>query len=169
MSSEAEKKRKKLEDVYSLLINEIQNQIKDYENQKQNSDNEIQKYKNLLYEINKEIENIKNNNNNYIGGKIEGNKLLPEYSHEIEILNNKKEFYNTIISKITKNIDDKKLELNSKIEECRNKKDKFNNDVEKIKNAIWNNDALELKLAEIVDLKELKKFILKNNIILEKS
>lgn len=169
MSSEAEKNRKKLEDVYSLLIKEIKNQLEDYEKQKQNIDNEIQKYNNLLSEINNEIKYIKNNNNNYIGGEIEGNKLLPEYSHEIEILNNKNELYKTIINKITKNIDEKKQKLNSKIEECRNKENKFNNDVEKIKKAIWNNDALELKLAEIVDLKELKKFKLENDIILKKS
>ena len=42
MSTEAEKNRKKLEDVYSLLIKEIKNQLEDYEKQKQNIDKKKQ-------------------------------------------------------------------------------------------------------------------------------
>lgn len=162
----AEQGKKDIEKVYSKLISEINEQIHFYQNEKDKLYSDIKKYEKLLKNINTDIEEIKNNENNYIGKNKKNNLLLPEYFHKISTLVTKKKNYKEIIDIIKNNKNIKEEKLNKNIEKCKKEIEKYNSDIEKVKQAIWNNGVLELKLNEIVNIEELKKYKIQCNAII---
>ena len=168
MSEIEEQRRKDIELVYSALIKEINEEINYYTEEINNIKNNINKYQKILDDIKNNIKYIKNSDNCYIGKSIEYNKLLPEYCHKIDILETKQKFYENIVNEIGKNTNIREQELYNNIENCKKEIDKYKSDIDKIKNAIWNNGVLGLKLDEIVNIERLKEYKIKNNAIIGK-
>ena len=96
--------------------------------------------------INENIKYIKKNENFYIG---KNNKLLPEYCHIIVFQRQNKNLMKISLMKQEKI----KIQENN-IENCNKEIDKYNSDIDKIKNAIWNNGVFGLKLNEIVNIEK---------------
>ena len=165
MTDIEEQRRNEIELVYSVLIEAIKEEM-DYYNKEINKISNIEKYKKILEEINENIKYIKKDANNYIGKNKENNKLLPEYCHKIDFLETKQKFYENIVNEIEKDKNIREQELDNKIDNCKKDIDKYNSDIDKIKNAIWNNGALGLKINEIVNIEKLKEYRTKNNAII---
>ena len=70
------------------------------------------------------------------------------------ILETKQKFYENIVNEIGKDKNIGEQELYNNIENCNKEIDKYNSDIDKIKNAIWNNGVFGLKLNEIVNIEK---------------
>ena len=165
MSNDPETAKRDLEKVYSILIKELEEIKNNYEKEKENINKTIKDYQNIVDKIFDKIKDIENDEKNYIAEKKENN-LYPEYSHIVEILGNKKVFYESIVRDLESKKDYKMKELDERIEECKKTIDKYNSDIDIVKQAIYENGLINLKINEIVDLKDLKKYARQNEQLL---
>ena len=165
MSIVQENAKNELEKFYSMIIKELKEEKNFYENEKIQLTNRIKGYQNSINEIDAKMEDIKNKENNYIENNKDNN-LLPEYNHKIDILKNKKEFWENIVDNLNSKKDNQLQELDKNIEKCNKNIEKYNSDIERVKQAIYRNGIINIKLNEIIDLKELKKYAMQNENLL---
>ena len=147
--------KKALETIYSNFINEIDKQKQYYDEKKSNLNKNINQYKNRIEELNKQKEKIENEQENYIGQNKDRGRLLPEKDHEKDVIENKIKFYEKIKSDLEKKKNEKEKELNKKISDCIERKDRYDKEKQIIKQAILNKKYMELKIDDIVEIRDL--------------
>lgn len=165
MANNDENAKDELEKLYSILIKELEKEKQYYVKEKDNIIKDIKKFHNIAENIENDIKDIEKKQDNHIGKKLEKN-LYPEYNHKIDVLKKKKEFYENIENDLDSKKNDKLQELDEKIEDCKKLIDKYNSDIDSVKQAIWRNGFINVKINEIVDVKELNEYIRKNEALL---
>ena len=167
MSEDKLKAREKLEENFSYLIKILKEEKTKCEEEKNKYLDSIDAYNKKILDIKEEIKEIKEDKQSYIDEKS-NEHLSPEKFHQIDILTKKQELYQDIFDYL-KNKKNKILrDFDNHIEEFQNNIEKFKKDLEKIKKAIWKGELIEIKVNEVTDLKELKKYYRENEKILEK-
>lgn len=166
MSNEIADARDKLNKYYSKLVKELNNQIEYFEKEKEEVKKDKKEYQSIIDDLECKINEIKNDENNYIGENKEENNLLPDKLHEMDFLNKRKVFYKNILDDLKSRESSKLNELDKKISECKKTIDKYNFDIETVKQAIWRDGVIKIKINEIIDLKELNKYIHQNEAML---
>ena len=155
MSGDERREINELENIFNLLIEEINKEKKYYEKEINNLNNN--KYSEEIQKIKDKINEIKSKNENYINKDIKG-KLLPEYFYTVDFLENRIKFYENVINTISNNQNNNRQKLNDKIKESENDIEEINKINEKIKNAIWNKGMANLKIDETFNIKQLKDY-----------
>ena len=167
MSQDKLKAREKLEKNFSYLIEILEKEKTKYEVEKNEYLNSIDVYNKKILNIKEKIKEIKEDKQSYRDEKS-SEHLLPEKFHQIDILKKKQELYQDIFDYLNNNKDKILRDFDSHIEEFQNNIKKFKMDTEKIKKSIWKGGLIEIKVNEVTDLKELKKYYRENEKILEK-
>ena len=166
MSENKLKEREKLEKNYSSLIEILEKEKSNYKEEKEKYLKSINEYEDKIKKIKNKINKITDEQENFINKNKE--HLIPEKFHERDILKKKQELYEEIIDILNTRKDKIFNDLDKYIGECQDKIEKFKMETEKIKNAIWNGETFEIKINEIADLKDLKKYYEINERIIEK-
>ena len=166
MSNKIEDARINLNKYYSMLVKELNRHIKYYENEKEEINKCIKEYQDIVYSVDNEINIIKKNKDNFIGKGTEENDLLPEKLHEVQVLDDKRKFYENVVNYLKSKKASKLSEFDVKIDKCKKTIDKYNSDIEIVKQAIWRDGVIKIKIKEIVDLKELNEYVKKNEELL---
>ena len=166
MSNKIEDARINLNKYYSVLVQELNLHIKYYEKEKEEINKCIKEYQDTVYSIDGEINKIKKDKDNFIGKGTEENDLLPEKLHEVQVLNDKRKFYENVVDYLKSKKDSKLSELETKIDECKKTIDKYNSDIKRVKQAILIDGIIKIKIREIVILEELKEYMKKNEKLL---
>ena len=167
MSQNKLKAREKLEENYSSLIRILEEEKSNYEKEKEIYIKNIEIYNDKITEIKNKRNDILGSNDNFID-ENKKNGLIPEKFHEIDILERKQDLYQEILVYLNQNKANISNEFDRHIKECQHMIDKFKNETEAIKQQIWKGEFLEIKINEVTDLKELKKYYKENEKILEK-
>ena len=164
--SQCLKAREDLEKNYSLLIKILEGEKSKIEKEKEKYIKSIDTYEKKINIIKDKINDILNNNENYIEESKE--HLIPEKYHEKDILKRKQDLYQEIFNYLNEEKVQISNEFDIHIKECQNKIDMFKKEEEKIRQAIWRGEIVEIKINEVTNIKDLKEYYNKNKIILEK-
>ena len=156
--------RDALEKYYSSLIKVLKDEKSNYEEEKKKYKNRIDTYKEKIRENRQKINDILEKKESYINKT----NLTPESFHEKNILEKKQKLYEKIVLYLEKNNDQNSAILNEHIIKCQNNIDKYNKEIELIKKAIWNEGMVKIKINEVIDLKELKEYFTKNEMIISR-
>ena len=76
--------------------------------------------------------------------------------------------YEEIVNYLEENNKQYLDKLNEHIQICQSNIEKYKNEIELIKKAIWNEGMVKLKINEVIDLQELKEYYTKNEMIISK-
>ena len=164
--SQCLKAREDLEKNYSLLIKILEGEKSKIEKEKEKYIKSIDTYEKKINIIKDKINDILKKNENYIEESKE--HLIPEKYHEKDILKRKQDLYQEIFNYLNEEKVQISNEFDIHIKECQNKIDMFKKEEEKIRQAIWRGEIVEIKINEVTNIKDLKEYYNKNKIILEK-
>ena len=165
MSENKLKAREQLENKFSKLIEVLEKEKSYYEEEKKIYLKSINEYEEKIIIIKKKINEILDDKNNFINEKKE--QLIPEKFHERDILKKRQELYEEIVLILNTRKNKVIIDINSLIEECQDKIDNYKKDIEKIKQAIWNGETIKMRINEVIDLEDLKKYYAMNQKIIE--
>ncbi len=165
MSENKLKAREQLENNFSKLIKVLEKEKSNYDEEKKKYLKSINEYEEKIKIIKIKINEISDDKNNFINENKE--HLIPDKFHERDILKKRQELYEEIVLILNTRKDKIINDLNRYIEECQDKIDVYEKDTKSIKQAIWNGETLKMRINEVIDVEDLKKYYAMNQKIIE--